>query len=81
MGVEYLAVDEELSRRVALEVMSPGLLTDEHAVERFRDEARAMARLTHPNIVPTYDVGEAGGLHYLEMACVAGRSPAEILGA
>ena len=53
----YRAVDPELQRDVALKVPHEGLLTEPRVVDRFLDEARALARLRHPRIVPIYEVG------------------------
>ena len=57
MGTVYRGRDEMLDRDVAVKVMSKGL-TDAHARERFLKEARAAARLQHPNIVVIYELGE-----------------------
>jgi len=56
MGVVYEAADAELQRRVAIKVLASELASDD-AVERMRAEARTMARLEHPGIVPLHDVG------------------------
>jgi serine/threonine protein kinase len=56
MGVVYEAEDAELRRRVAIKVLASELASA-HAVERMRAEARTMARLEHPGIVPLHDVG------------------------
>ena len=79
MGVVYRARDERLERDVAIKVLSPGLLTDEAARRRFRKEALALARLSHPNIAAVYDVGEHDGVDYLVMECVPGQSLAQKL--
>ena len=54
----YRAVDTTLEREVALKVLAPLLMRDEAWVERFRREARAVARLKHPHIVTIYEIGE-----------------------
>ncbi len=79
MGVVYRARDERLDRNVAIKVLPPGLLTDEQARKRFRTEARALAKLSHPNIAAVYDVGEQDGADYIVMECVAGATLAERL--
>lgn len=79
MGVVYRAHDKRLERDVAIKVLPPGLLTDEPERKRFRKEALALARLSHPNIAAVYDVGENQGTDYLVMECVPGQSLAEKL--
>jgi hypothetical protein len=60
MGTVYEAVQVSLNRRVALKVLGSGLGLTERAVQRFRREAEAAAKLHHTNIVPVYATGEAG---------------------
>src|SRR6478672_1178697 len=74
MGTVYLAEDLELRRRVAIKVLAPGMCRDEHAVERFEREARLLAKLDHPNIVPVYSVGRANGLPYIVMKFLEGET-------
>ena len=72
MGTVYLAEDLELGRRVALKVLHAGDSAD--AVERMREEARVLARLEHPGIVPVHDVGTlADGRVFYVMRWVQGR--------
>ncbi|HXA16038.1 MAG TPA: serine/threonine-protein kinase [Thermoanaerobaculia bacterium] len=86
MGVVYEAEDLELQRRVAIKVLASELASDD-AVERMRAEARTMARLEHPGIVPLHDVGLlADGRLWYAMKLVRGRrfdelnaAPAELL--
>ncbi|MCA9255828.1 MAG: hypothetical protein KDA33_09330, partial [Phycisphaerales bacterium] len=54
MGVVYLAEDTTLNRKVAIKVLAHHLVDSEEALERFRDEARAAARLRHAAIVPVF---------------------------
>ncbi len=61
MGQVYLASDPILERKVALKTVAPALLTGQDTLSRFQREARAAARLQHPNIVTIYEVGEVGG--------------------
>src|SRR6202044_3409686 len=79
MGEVYRARDTRLDRIVAIKVLSRSLLTDESMRRRFRKEALALARLSHPNIAAVYDVGEQDGVDYLVMECVPGQSLAEKL--
>lgn len=73
-AIVYRARDAELGRLVALKELKPILLQDGEWVERFRREARAIARLDHPNITPIYDVGEIGTRLFLVMRLVEGPS-------
>src|SRR4051812_7208418 len=57
-GTVYRAYDPQLDREVALKLLHPEALASPQAVERFRREARAAARMQHPHIVPVYDAGE-----------------------
>ena len=67
MAEVYLAKDSKLDREVAVKVLPASLALDAGYVERFRDEARRVAALSHPNIVPVYHYGEERGLLYLVM--------------
>jgi eukaryotic-like serine/threonine-protein kinase len=65
-GLVYLAHDDELDRPVAIKVPNPERMTDADDVEAFLDEAKVLAKLDHPNIVPVHDVGRTGdGLCYV----------------
>lgn len=74
MGAVYLAHQENLDRQVALKVMAPAVAQRPGFVERFYREARAMAKLDHPNVVRGFDVGEANGQHYVAMELIDGKS-------
>ncbi len=73
MGVVYRARQLSLDRIVALKFIAAGL-SDTHQVARFVGEARAAARLVHPNIVPVYEVGSVGEIHYFSMPLIDGVS-------
>ncbi len=74
MGIVYQAHDPRLDRRVALKVLKADLIASETFVQRFLKEARAAARLTHPNIVSIYDADEDQGTIYIAMELLAGES-------
>ena len=74
MGRVFRARDLALDRVVALKVLAPELSHDEAFVQRFQREARAVARLNHPNIVQIYGVGSVDGVHYLSMEYLDGLS-------
>jgi serine/threonine protein kinase len=74
MGVVVLARDELLERHVAIKLVRPELLDSVELRERFLDEARAMARITHPNVLQIHAFGEFGGAPYFVMEYVDGES-------
>ena len=74
MGKVYRARDESLSRDVALKILPPELASDPQRLTRFKDEAKAVAALDHPNIVTIYSVEEEDGLHFLSMELVQGKT-------
>jgi serine/threonine protein kinase/tetratricopeptide (TPR) repeat protein len=73
MGEVLLAHDTKLDRRVALKLLPEALADDPDVRVRFLREARAAARLDHPNIVAIYEVGEFEGRPYIAMQYVAGK--------
>src|SRR5262245_47230219 len=74
MGVVYKAWDPKLQRHVALKMISRGGLASASDLARFKCEAGAAAALSHPHIVPVYQVGEQDGQPYFVMKLVAGRT-------
>ncbi|HIF07604.1 MAG TPA: serine/threonine protein kinase, partial [Gemmatimonadetes bacterium] len=72
MGVVYKARQTKLDRFVALKILSPRIAEQFEFKDRFLREARALARLTHPNIVAVFDFGETDGLCWLLMEYVDG---------
>jgi len=71
--------DEILDRPVAIKILHPRLAGDDEFQERFRLEAVAAARLAHPNVVGTFDTGIDGGVAYIVMELVPGRTLREVL--
>ena len=72
MGAVYKARQRGLDRLVAVKILPPEIGHDAAFAERFTREARALARLSHPNIVAVYDFGRADGLFYIVMEYVDG---------
>ncbi len=78
MGVVYLAEDEQLRRLIALKVLSPAMATDDGFQERFRNEARLVSSLMHPNIVYVNSLDRIDESLLIDMEYVDGRSVAEL---
>ncbi|MEE2757157.1 MAG: serine/threonine-protein kinase [Myxococcota bacterium] len=79
MGIVYRGIDQSLGRPVAIKVLFKRYNSDNESVERFRREARAMASLDHPNIVPVYAIGHEYGVHYFVMKFLTGWTVSERL--
>jgi serine/threonine-protein kinase len=79
MASVYEATDIRLDRTVAVKVMHPGLGDDDEFAARFVREARAAARLSHPNVVSVYDQGDEDGTVYLAMECVSGHTLRDVI--
>ena len=79
MAVVFLARELALDRAVAIKVLPPEMALAPNVAERFRREARMAASLDHPNIIPVYRVGQAGGVHYMVQKYIEGRSLEAIL--
>jgi Tol biopolymer transport system component len=79
MGAVYRGYDPLLDRYVAVKVLAPHLVWEKGFVERFLREARAAARLKHPNIVTIYDVGQEGGSYYFVMEYLEGQTLTEVI--
>ncbi len=80
MGVVYRAFDRELQEPVAIKTLRPDTLAgDPVALERFKQEIRLARKITHRNVVRTYDLGEVNGIYYLTMEFVEGTSLKQLI--
>ncbi|HEX6106517.1 MAG TPA: protein kinase [Gemmatimonadales bacterium] len=80
MGVVYRAFDREVGETVAIKALRPGLgALDPTLLERFKQELRLARRITHRNVVRTYDLGEVDGLYYITMEYVHGTTVAALI--
>ena len=74
MGVVYKARDTRLKRSVAIKVLPADQVSDPERKRRFIQEARAASALNHPNIITIYDIGSEGGIDFVVMEYVAGKT-------
>jgi eukaryotic-like serine/threonine-protein kinase len=79
MGIVFKARQVNLNRFVALKLINAGAFAGEAMVKRFKAEAEAAAALSHPNIVPIYEIGEVQGQHYFSMGLIDGPNLADVL--
>lgn len=79
MAVVYRAKDEKLDRFVTFKVLKEEYVADEDFIKRFNIEARAAARLSHPNIVNVHDVGNDGLVYYIVMEYIDGCTLKELI--
>src|SRR5215469_966218 len=78
-GIVYRAEDPRLERTVAIKVLQESALRDERALSRFRQEARSLSRLLHPNIATLFDFDSDQGCDFLVLEYVAGETLAQTL--
>jgi two-component system LytT family response regulator len=74
MGEVFLAEDTRLRRKVALKVLLPEVASDSERLARFLQEARLASALSHPNAAHIYEIGDAGGSHFLAMEYIDGET-------
>ncbi len=79
MGEVYRARDPRLDRELAIKILPASVGKDAEFLARFQSEARAASALNHPNIVTIHDLGEAGGVSYILMELVDGKTVRELL--
>ena len=74
MGIVYHGAQLSLNRAVALKMIRAARFPSTDALRRFQNEAEAVARLDHPNIVPIFEVGQFEDQHYFSMKLISGVS-------
>ncbi|MBI4470974.1 MAG: protein kinase [Acidobacteria bacterium] len=74
MGEVYLAEDTRLDRKVGLKLLPAHLTRDPDRMRRFLQEAKAASAISHPNVAPIYEVGEAEGINFIAMEYVEGET-------
>jgi Serine/threonine protein kinase len=79
MAVVYRGKDQKLDRNVTVKVLREEFVGDEDFKARFKTEAKAAAKLSHPNIVNVYDVGEDNGIQYIVMEYVHGDTLKQVI--
>jgi serine/threonine protein kinase len=72
MGVVFLGIHSALSRLSAIKVLPPSFTNDKEALENFLEEAKTIAKFSHPNIVPIYSISEEKGVNYISMGYISG---------
>lgn len=79
MSVIYKSRDRMLGRMVAIKILRPSLTQDPAFLEKFQQEARSVAMMSHPNIVTVHDVGSDGHTHYIVMEMIEGHDLKKII--
>ncbi|MBP3707705.1 MAG: Stk1 family PASTA domain-containing Ser/Thr kinase [Clostridia bacterium] len=79
MATVYKALDKILNRYVAVKILREEFTTDEEFIKRFNAEAQSAARLTHPNIVSVFDVGQEYNVYYIVMELIQGKTLKQII--
>jgi serine/threonine protein kinase len=80
MGEVFTARDTRLGRNVAVKVLPESISLDSRALSRFESEAKAVAALSHPNILALFDVGEASGIRFAVMELLEGETLRQVMG-
>jgi serine/threonine protein kinase len=79
MGTVYKARHLKLNKTVALKLLNPDMAADDSYVQRFVQEAQVAAAMNHPNVVQAYDVGQVGGVHFIAMEFIEGKTIKELI--
>lgn len=80
MGVVYRALDSRLDRSVAIKVLRPEIMGEPERKRRFVHEAKAASALNHPNIITIYEIDSTGGVDFIAMEFVDGRTLDQLIG-
>jgi serine/threonine-protein kinase len=75
----YLAQDAELDRKVALKILPSNVTANQDRMRRFVHEAKAAAKLNHPNIAHIYEIGEADIVNFIAMEFIDGQTLREVI--
>jgi serine/threonine protein kinase len=79
MGIVLLGIQPALSRLTAIKVLPPNFSADKDTLKNFQEEAKTIAKFSHPNIVPIYSISTDAGIYYIAMAYISGMSFKDIL--
>ncbi|GEM_PF-838442 len=79
MGVVFLGIQPALSRLSAIKILLPSFSQDQEALRNFQEEAKTIAKFSHPNIVPIYSINDEKGMRYITMGYISGRSLKSII--
>lgn len=79
MGVVYKCHEMSLNRMVAMKLLAPHLAKDENFLKRFKREARAVAQLSHPNVVTIFNIGHHDDAHFIVMEYVNGQALSDMI--
>ena len=79
MGEVYLARDARLKRQAALKLLPDAYTQDRERVRRFEQEAVTASSLNHPNIITIYEIGQAGGAHFIATEFVEGETLRQLM--
>ena len=80
MGMVFKAIDQELNEPVAIKTLKSDMLSNDPSVlDRFRSEIKLARRISHRNVVRTHDIGEEGGVYFITMEYVEGKSLKELI--
>src|SRR3989338_7537723 len=79
MGIVFLGIHPALSRLSAIKILSPSFSHDRESLKNFEEEAKTIAKFSHPNIVPIYSISDEQGMRYIAMGYISGWSLKNII--